>query len=1240
MRNGRRGAWLWAAILLIGAGAVAAPVRRASRGTSGPVHLAVEIHWDAPKATDPTPAELETTEGRIVEAVAWPEPAGGDPGPRPSSKGSWRLGPAASGRVRARLEVPIGAGLVLRVGGETARIPVAALLEGPRRLTLTDHVSLGVERLPWDALEVRLGAGESDGLVAPGAAVALALGVNVLTAEAADMAVRYSAVLRPIQGGEPVWELPERREVVVSNEPSPSIHNITVRAPRAEGTYVLDLHASWETVERAEGLRLSRLVRRWRSVGGRSASRRVVLTVLDPKGKEKEATARGGSETVVDAIDLTRFRAGRLLAAGRLPAPAGGGSWRVPAEALVEPHGRDRLRGWLTRGDVEAARLGPADDSGLAWLALGLKVPHPGRPHRLSITVAGGRPSNLGVGLVVPGAEGGRARPRVILDARASDLAVGEGQAPARSSWIVWPDAAELALVAVNREAEGAVVLGNVELTELPGLPPAPAPETLPEGVGPARELGIDLTGPTALDRFGGSGAVAGGDYLATARSLASYLSHCGAGLVVLPETAADRARRTVLSGQAAEDATGPDRLDVLLRVLAARGIRTWLEVRPDGMLPGLPPPDSAEALRRGLVRVDHRAQADGPAYDPLNPEVRAALGRRLVEAIAPFEGRTAGVLVRLGTGPTLLGGPESSPDDATFGRFVRDTFDEASARDVPGLDPSDPGRFADRRQFLAGPGRKPWLSWRSRSLGAVYQELAAAVRKADPPAILAVATPVLDDGPAGVEASRADLAGTPPDQAWRAVGLDLDTWPVGGDGPVILRGAGLPAEGLDHDLATSPELDAQVAHRPVRGFLLADAPTRPGPLELAARAGARGDLAADEPIAHALTALDARFVVLALDAVAGREERLARLARVVRSLPSPPPGEMTGPRDPRGFAARAIGGGPRTYVALANDTPYPTTLETILTAPAEATVDDLGRGLRLLPEASPDGHGRRLVLDLAPFAVAAIRVGGPGVRVASATPYHGEAVRAGLEARFGELSARLGRLSRGVPARTGPAFPGFEPEAVRTAQIGGEPTLRGWRLVGESPNAAELDPARPHSGAASLRLSVHSPPAAVVSEPFTPPVASSLAVRAWLRSDPAGLPVRVRIEGDSGGKFFGRQGELTARGDWSPIDLRAGDLPPGGLDRARLRFEPLGPGRLWIDDVAVAGPGLSEAERLNALRTLAAALQAYRERHFADFARLADSHWARRLDGPAPVVPPATASTPSVRDEPRHRRF
>ena len=53
-------------------------------------------------------------------------------------------------------------------------------------------------------------------------------------------------------------------------------------------------------------------------------------------------------------------------------------------------------------------------------------------------------------------------------------------------------------------------------------------------------------------------------------------------------------------------------------------------------------------------------------------------------------------------------------------------------------------------------------------------------------------------------------------------------------------------------------------------------------------------------------------------------------------------------------------------------------------------------------------------------------------------------------------------------------------------------------------------------------------------------------------------------------------------------------------------------PGTLWIDDLRVVGEAPPKAVRLNAQRTLLAALQAYRTQRYAEFARLSSSHWAR----------------------------
>ena len=89
--------------------------------------------------------------------------------------------------------------------------------------------------------------------------------------------------------------------------------------------------------------------------------------------------------------------------------------------------------------------------------------------------------------------------------------------------------------------------------------------------------------------------------------------------------------------------------------------------------------------------------------------------------------------MIRLGPGPTLLGTPDTGLDDATFDRFVRETFSPETARGIPGLGNTDPDRFAVRSRYLAGVGRMPWLTWRSRAIASLYAELAEAAQAAAP---------------------------------------------------------------------------------------------------------------------------------------------------------------------------------------------------------------------------------------------------------------------------------------------------------------------------------------------------------------------------------------------------------------------------------------------------------------------------------------------------------------------------
>lgn len=1266
MRKGRRTVLIvltWF-LPIMGGGILEAARPDSPSGVEQPVCLTVEVAWSFPspsggdaQGAPASEVELELSEGKILEAVAWP--SGADPerlGDR-----LHRLGGGRSGRVRARVEIPIGSSLILRASGQTMRFPVASILEGPQRTPPQSPVEIVVERLPWDSIRVGFGegiAGGADGVVAPGSRVPVIVGFPVVTPEPTRVVVSCSVLLRPASGGEPVW-LTELREIVSTNATNPVTYALGVPIPAGERTYVLEFRARWEPLAPPEpGSLIGRLIRlgkRGTAVGSGTATRRVTLAAIGQT--EPTATSKPDRLLEPDEVDLSRPRGNRPTASGRSPMLAPGlASWPLPEGAFVESSRGDMFRGWMTRVGAEVSRLGPANPSGLAWSAVGLKVGHPGRPHRLTVTVTGGQAAGLGVAVVGPGSGTGPGsgpgglgqRPRVLLDACASGLPILPEGPAATYSWLVWPDSADPILVLVNRSATTMVQVGSVSLSEVPDPPPEPAMEVPAEPS--ARGLGLAFAGSDALDRFGLRVPNEPGlnDPLAASRRLGGYLAHAGASVVLLPESLADRDRRQALEGRVAEDVLGPDRLDVALRVLHRRKLAVWLELGLQDSLPGLPPPGTTEALAKGLTRIDRQGLPDGPspAYQPLNPEVSEALRRKVAAAsLRKAEAPVAGLLLRLGQGPTLPGGSDTGFDDTTFARFVREAFESGTARGLPGMDLADPSRFAARARFLAGAGRNPWLAWRSKQVGALYGDLASAAAEVSPGVVLAVVTPGLAEGPAGAEARRADLAGLDPSLAWRAVGLDLESWPTGPNAPVILRGVRLGPDPLAHDLATHPELDARLAAIPARrrGTLLLghddpEATTAPSLSALPMESGPEGD----EPLGHALAALDSRWILLAGEAVAGHEERLRQFAKVFRALPSTVD-PTSPPTQPFGVSARLHRDAGGTFVALANDTPYPVRVETLLAIPAgPITFDDIGRGARLKP--TEDAAGHHLVLDLPPFGVVAVRVSSPEVKLVAVIPYPSEAVLTTLQARFDAISAQLTRLTQGGESGlSGPPNPGFEPEVTPAARVvsmsvgGTKPTAEdsppaptpaaGWQVFGGMGSRVAIDPEQRRSGLGSLRLDAPEPPTSAASDPFATGAQSSMVIRAWLRSEPPDAKVRLWIEGEAAGTPFRRVSELSAAAAWSERAVRVGDLPPGGLDSVRLRFELLTAGSLWIDDLSVTGASLTEPERRNARNALVAAIQAYREKRYADFSRLAGSRWASLPGGEAPVgevLPPA----------------
>ncbi len=1019
MRKGGREVLFCLAMFLLGTMASTRAARWEKGKPAGPdepVGITIDLTWSAPAAganaqpagaeRSPSEVVVSVSEGQVIEAVAWPTAsrAAGN-SPRQAEDGSWTLGSTDAGRIRARVEAAAGADLIVRRGDNVVRIPVLAIVDRPQRTPPHAPLVIGVERLPWDLLLAHLGPGAEHGMVQPSTAVQLFLQYNIITPEAPEATVRTTAALRAIGSDQVLWRS-DQKDQVPANRLDPPTRVWTIPAPAVEGSYVLELRTSWEPAGPREGSssRLARLIRRRKSAPAtNSVTRRLVMVVASASADSSQTTfaaAPGGNaevpprETEVDSVEFGRIRGARVTAWGRAAVASPGSSlWSVPAEAILDngrrERERDRLRNLIGRTPAELANLGPADDSGLPWSTVALRAPHPEKLHRLTLTVAAGDPRALGVALVDPGTGG--SRPRLLLDACVAGPPILKDGPAATFSWLVWPGCSEPQLLLLNRSPSGPVRLGTVKLVELDKVPAGPSVR-LPKP--PAtRALGLYLTGSHPLDRFGGGKEAGLTDDFQMARNLVGYVSYCGASLVVLPERLSGRADRRLLRGQAEEDSSAPDPLDVVLRLLRRQGCSAWLELNLDGPenLPGLPPPGTAEALRQGLVRVDRQGQPDGSCYHPLHPAVRQALKRRVEQALATRQagGTVAGLLIQLGPGASLLGNPDTGLDDATYAQFVHDTFGPETASKIPGLETGDANRFASRSRYLSGVGRMPWLMWRSRAIANLYNELQEAARTVSPGAVLALSTPVLHCGAADAEARRVDLAGLAPSQAWRNVGLDLQAWPAGMDAPVLLRGVELSTDPLAHDLATSPDLDAKIAGRSLRGLCLtvdsgagdlrpwigagrsvadtgdddeeaeeraaggqASPAAVSGPFAETGAAGLAlaavplGDgITLDEPLGHAVAALDAQWLVLAAQAVAGHEEELRRFATVFRSLPAAAielPAATADQKD-CGVVARALGDASQTCLEIANDTPYPIRFAGLLDAPATASVEDLG---------------------------------------------------------------------------------------------------------------------------------------------------------------------------------------------------------------------------------------------------------------------------------------------------------
>ena len=176
------GAGLGASMVLLAASSTIAArndpkAATASPSPNGPtIRLTVEIDWSAPPSPFAPTVVLSLSEGKVLATTTGLEATGDS---------HCRLGTSLKGRVRARLEAPLGATLTVQAGSQATTIPLSRLLDGPQRTVPPAAIDVGFARVAWDAIEVD--AGPSDGTTAPGAKLPIRVGLNVLSTDAAEV---------------------------------------------------------------------------------------------------------------------------------------------------------------------------------------------------------------------------------------------------------------------------------------------------------------------------------------------------------------------------------------------------------------------------------------------------------------------------------------------------------------------------------------------------------------------------------------------------------------------------------------------------------------------------------------------------------------------------------------------------------------------------------------------------------------------------------------------------------------------------------------------------------------------------------------------------------------------------------------------------------------------------------------------------------------------------------------------
>lgn len=1126
-----------------------------------------------------------------------------------------------------------------------------------------------VMRTPGDLLRVDFAR---DHLIfAPGESFAFHVRPRGLSLSPKDK-IRISAQL--IGGKKEYWS---RQQETWADESASVTFDENV--PGEEGVYDIVITA-------ATSANWSRAVRQPLSWRKTLAERRVQIVVIDPRPPVFAGPSKKYYEVLeIDPANprwyekLPKLNIPQLqLPRAKLPkswqGPLGNGCQRTISNAL---------------GDM--VELKPNSESpDASWEAYWLPIDYPGRPHILEVEYPSDVPQTLRISILEPNANGrlaplevggGFDNPEKIVTADAKPRLL-------RYRMVFWPRTSTPLLFVSNGRDRSPAVYGKIRVLgmdkHLHGSRPAgfESNRRLLAAYLDRPLLGENFSGEESLDLWSGRCLHDWRTFHKSGSRLVEYLQHAGFNglmLSVLSDGSAiypsDRLQPTPRFDTgtffaSAQDPVRKDVVEMVMRIFDRENMQLIPTVEFAAPLPEL-----ENLLRRGgreaegiawigpdgktlnETRPSRRGLA--PYYNLLHPRVQeAALGvlRELLVRYAHHPS-FSGLAVRLSAGGyAQLPGPEWGLDDATMARFERDT----NIRVPFGGE----NRFAHRAAMLAeDQHRRAWLQWRAAELGKFYRRAAAELAAIRPDARLYLLGADMLGGPA----LEAELRPSLPKKTTIAasllrVGIDARYLHDDSGKIVLLQPKQIVPHGdlgrraAELEIERSPDFNTCFKGFNVPGCFFhhrsseiqidsfnAKSPFEPGETWIVSQP-TPADSANRRRFVRGLAALDARVMVdggwvLPI----GDEQSLSDLTAAYRALPDVPfqtvGGEQAGNASRSALCRWCLHGG-RTYLYVVNDTPFPTTARIHVEAVSGCRVEEL-TGRRKIEPLNPEAtSGLYWEVRLEPYDLVAVRFSDPGARFSNPAVVWPKTIDDQLATNIRLLGARAAALRNPTPSNV-VSNPDFEQTPGKSEDI------PGWAITNRKDVSIKLDESEYHGGRQSIKLHSYKSIACLVSRPFAPPTTGRLTISVWLRTSDSlrQPPLRLALEGKLNGRDYYRYAPVgSAAGpdrpvvpilpEWGQYVFQIDDLPLEGLASLRVRFDMMGAGEVWIDDVRTFNLAFTKAEMVELSKLISLADVKLQQRQVGDCIRLLEGYWPRFLEANV-TLPPEAVATASAKPEP-----